>query len=451
MAVTASAANVTNMTNWFLDQYFSPEADMVKVFNVGSPFFDEGLFGRVVVDVPDGGNQFVYPLQTSRYAGWAGRGDGATLAVARDAARERLYGTLFNHYQRGRFSGPGARRGRGKQFSFYTTIEHLLSDLPDDFSRFMAQACWRNGEGFIARCDVNPGGSDYGATAPMEVHPNHSVGDGTSTADYTWGTDHMHKGMAIDFWALSATHFDDDHTETHRTSSQIDVTDINTSSTFTTSADINAEVADNDYISWSVNSGETPAELHGLMAHISDGTPGNGTWTVHGIDKVANSWFQPAFVTGTEGSDTSFVLKNITDDLRSIKRAVGRTRMKDRMVGLTTPALWDIVANEMKESTEYRSDEFDMRWGWATVAIVRGGTRLTLVEDDDAAGGCIVYLHPDVFKFHQTSDPHIINDDGLTFRNISDKDMWEMMYGWEVEMVCTNPKFCGLRRGLAES
>ena len=451
MAVTQ--ANLTRLNNWLLDDEHNPGEEMVKTFNTSSYWFDESIFARELAEDPSGGRQFRFPLQSARYTGFGGRGDGSTLASARDAVRQQVLGNLVNHYQRARFTGPAKRRSRG-DLAFFEAVSHILSNVPKDFSKFMGQVFMRDGSGAIARVDGDPSG-----TTTLTLDDCSVAGGMGTNVEAIFGTQHMHAGQEIDYWSGEAAagsvsanvgweltgYRTTPNPDTVVAVTSTAVATVNENDTAGTT--IHADVADGDFVSYTADSTNdtAPQEATGLLAHVS-----RANRTVYGINKSTSGYYGSAFDTGAHGDETAFSLDHLDVAVRSITNQVGPSRIQ-RLVALCTPALGDNIATEMKDLVRFTADDFDLKWGYSTLAYVRRGVRLSIVEDDDCACGAIFYLDPRVFTIFQAMDPQILSDDGLTFRNVVNVDAWEMMYGWDLELACINPSFTGLRKGYTET
>jgi len=464
--MTVRSADLTVFSNWLKDQYYGPEPEMLATFNTTSYFMNEELFNRNIEVNEDGGNQFVYFLRSGWPTGFGSRSEytgtaASGLPDARAGTFRRITGTMKNHYMTYRFTGPGQARTRSNVYSFADLKKDGLTTVPLAFSKFMSQMCHRDGSdvgsGALARVNGDPS-----AGTTLTVDGNMTTGSGA-----TFGTSHFHEQMEVSFYnddgaaapdgdgnapgGATLTKIDTD-TSTHRTAAANAIITGITSNTVATAvlasdgtSNMHADIADNDYVTWSQPSTAWPQEATGLLAHLS-----TLAYTVHGQNKSTATWFQPAFSTGTIGDDTAFSLTHLDTDVTSLVHTRGPD-VTTRLVLIMDPLLANRVAREMKDLTRFESDDFDMKWGFRTISYVQWGTRATVVVDNDSSDGTILYLTPGAFAWHQTGDPHIAKDDGLTIRWISGFDAWEFMYRWISEFVCYQPKACGIHRGFVRT
>lgn len=436
--MTVAATTLTTYNSWLLDNYIHLSRGMEKMFNTTSYFMDEGLFGRELAKISDGGNQFVFPIRTGRYTGWGSRGENVNLPDARSATHTRATGTLRNIYMQGRITGVALDRARSSEHAFFESLEDLMVELPEDFGKFFSQMCERDGRGAIARINE----ADPTTNTALILDANGATG-----GDETYGTVHMHAGMEISYFGAStggATTTPQAALGTARNADSI-VSAIVSGTEATVAANPGAGVANNDYVAWRQNASAVPTDITGLNGHLN-----NFNFQVHGINKSTNTFWQPSYITGAVGDATAFSLDHFDTAIANMVIANGPKAYKGRLAAITSSLMQNNIAREMKDLVQFEADDFDLKWGFSTLSYVRSGVRASIVADDDTLAGTIYYCDPSTFKFHHggSTAPKIIKDDNLVLRKVADVDAWEMTYGWRgVEMVCYNPRRNGVRKG----
>lgn len=436
--MTVAPTTLTTYNSWMLDNYIHLSRGMEKMFNTSSYFMDESLFGKELAKISDGGNQFVFPIRTGRYTGFGSRAENVDLADARSATHTRATGTLRNLYHQGRITGVALDRARSSTYAFFEALEDMMVEIPDDFGKFFSQMCERDGRGAIARVNGDPG-----AGTTLTVDQNGATG-----GDETYGTIHMHAGMEISFFATptttGATVIPQLALATNRNLDNT-IASITSGTVAVLGAAAGAAIVDDDYVAWMQEASALPTDITGLNGHLN-----NFNHQVHGINKSTNTFWQPSYITGAVGDGTVFALDHLDTAIAQMVIANGAKVYKGRLAAICSTLMKNNIAREMKDLVQFRSDDYDLKWGYNNIAYMQGPVRVTVAGDDDTLGGTVYYVDPSTFKFHHggSAAPKIIKDDGLVLRKVADRDAWEMTYGWRgIEMVCYNPRRNGVRKG----
>ena len=437
MPYGARTADLTNLTYWLMDQHHGPVKAMMVAFNNEDFFFDEGEFARKIETKLDGGGGFIYPLRTSRHASWGSRGEGQTLPSPKVGEKQRLRGTMRFHSQQYDFEGLAQARSRLDKYAYEDAYTDAVVEIAQDFSAFCSDAMWRDGTGMISRInDATPQGA-----AAVVIDDDFTTGSGE-----TWGTNHLYPFMDLAVWDGAVAKASLADVNNRDAGGEREIASVDSATQITLDSAFAGAVADNDWISWSVDraNAQVPAEMTGMLAHI------NNTGTVHNVNKANSTWFR-SYVTGTAGAGTAFSLEDVDTHLRNIASRVGTKRFsREKTYLVCRPAMASRIWRETQDNTRYRSEDLGKQVGWSSFAFTRFKKRVEVIEAEHCGAGNLWYITPSSFGIHQSFAPKILDEDGQTIRNISRRYAFGLMYGWDCEAVCYNPLFNGVAKGYAE-
>jgi hypothetical protein len=342
------------------------------------------------IQVP--GNQAVFPVHKTRSGGVYARPEDTDIGAAGNQGYARAVYDVKYLYGRFRVTGPSTIKTQGSAQAFLQVLRGEIDGLKNDLKRDLARQLWGDGSAQIAQCGTT--------TASTTV-----VLNATSGAEAI-RHGHLHIGMIIDI----GTTADYDVITANRT-----ITDVNVSTPSITIADGGAAVttSGSHFVIRSGNAASSSAiyEISGVQQLVS--TAAN---TFGGIDASA------------AGNGYWDNLRQNVANVLSQNDLVTNINTVEGVAGGNVTAL---VSSFGLQRQLFNILQSQVRYVDGDVQMLKGGYKALefsgkpFIADRDCPYGR-VYLFDEAYtKIIADGDWKFLDDDGLTIRQVSNRDAWE--------------------------
>jgi len=361
------------------------------------------------------GKQWMLAVHYKRNAGVGSRPDDGTLPTAGMQRYKNPYGDVAYNYGRVSITGPTIAASRNDAGAFARAMESEIKGVTTDVKKDVNFQLYNDGTGL--RCLVN---GDPGTSSTLTV-------DGP-------GTQYLYDGMLIDI--------QDPASGVVTTSgSALTVSTVDSTTSVTMSAAINADVADNDRI---VADGATDGagilasdcyDMMGLKGIVDDGS---NLTTLHGLSRDDYEWWKCATHSTDDNSGTN---RDLTLDLMQASMTAAEKNGANTDLILTTFELRDAYASLLVSDKRFTGSQLmKLDGGWSALAYSGGKGAIPIVADADCPPNTMFFLDTSHLNLMQMSDWNWMDKDGAVLSRVSGKDAYEAVLYWYADLATDKPR-----------
>lgn len=370
------------------------------------------------------GQKWQLAVHYKRNAGIGARPDDGTLPTA---GRQRFlnpYGTTKYNYGRISVTGPTMAASRNDAGAMVRALEAEIKGVTTDLKKDINFQLFNDGTGM--RCLVN---GDPGTSTTLTV-------DGP-------GSQYLYDGMLI-------TIQDPSSGVACTSSDGLTITTVDSSTAVTMSANINADVADNDrVVAYGATDGAGVAatdcyEMMGLKGIVDDNTY---LTTLHGLSRGDYAWWKCATHSTDDGSGTN---RDLTLDMMQASMTAAEKNGANIDLILTTFELRDAYASLLVSDKRFTGPQLmQLDGGWSALAYSGGKGAIPIVADPDCPPNTMFFLDTSHLYLMQMSDWDWMDKDGAVLNRVSGKDAYEAVLTWYADLATDKPQVFSFLRDVA--
>jgi len=344
--------------------------------------------------------------QTAHYGRNSGVGSGTEtgLPTAGQQAYKNPYGNV--KYTRGRIqiTGPVIEASKNDKGSMIRALESEIKGVTRDMER-----------------EVNYQFMNDGTAVRAIINGAH--GETTTVVLDNPGTRYMYDGMKIDILDPAGT--------ACTSSTDLTVTSVDSSTQVTTSANLNADVDDNDIVTraGATDGAGASYEMMGIKGIVDDATY---VATLHNLARASYAWWKSSTYDNDDNGGTlrDMSLSLIQDGMTSVEVNGGKTNliisdheMRDAYVAL-------VIADKRFVNT------LELDGGWK--ALDYNG--IPWVADKDCMPNTVFFIDTDHLEVMQMSDWNWMDRDGAVLSRVADSDAYEAVLYWYADLTSDKPQ-----------
>lgn len=350
------------------------------------------------------GKQWQLTAHVTRSAG-IGAGGETDLPTADSQGYANPYGNV--KYNRGRIqvSGPVMKASRNDKGAIVRALDSEIKGITRDLKKDVNYQLFNDGTAVRAVINGEPG-------------------TGTTLTLDTPGTMYLFDGAKIDILG---------NTDSAPATSSTDLTvsSVDSDTEVTVSAAINANVADNDYVTLAGatnRSDGTSYEMMGIKGIVDDATY---VTTLHNIDRSSNAWWKASTHADDDNSGTNrdMTLDLIQSSITAVAKNGGKTDLilSDHDIRDTYASL--LVADKRFVNT------LELDGGFK--ALEYNG--IPWVADADCPPNTVFFLDTDHLEIMEMSDWDWMDKDGAVLSRVSGSDAYEAVLFWYSQLATDKP------------
>ena len=361
------------------------------------------------------GRRVVFPVHLRRNHGVGARGETGTLPTAgrQEYAESRIKSKFM--YGRIELTGVVIAASEGDKGAFASALRTEVEGLRRDLRVDMNRQVWGNSIASTANGGLDSASGNTGIIGLVNVAPTHAGGVTTFTVDNP-GTRYIKPGsqLAIGTEAeLTATNFP--------TNCQtVTVASVPSTTTFTVTGDVTANVVDNDLIALGDSSDNSfDKEIAGLSFLVDDGddslqevsTSSFPEWSANVLDNDGNGNRPLSLELMQLAIDTADEVAGAEPNL-----VMGHHSIRREYINLLT--------------SDVRYAPEQLKGGFQKLTYAGGTTPMPLEFDRHAPYNKLFFLNTNDIKLYVMKDWAFADRDGSTFSRKTNSDSWEAFMCW---------------------